>query len=294
MPTTFTTNTNLALQATGEDSGTWGSNLNSEVFTIIDGVFGNVQTVSLSNVDVTLTTTQTQVATIKLTGTLTANVNLIFPAIGRVFFVQNSTTGAFTVTLKITGGSATAVAPPNNLAGQFFILDGTNVFADFGGVPPGKIDMFAMSAVPYGWFLCDGSAKSRTTYAALFAAIGTTYGSGDGSTTFNIPNALGYFPRAWNGTGGGPDPSRSIGTTQTSQNLAHNHTASVNDPGHHHGYGATQSSGASTTSAVTSSGRLLGTAETDTATTGISVSIANSGGTEARPYNIAFAFAIKW
>lgn len=53
---------------------------------------------------------------------------------------------------------------------------------------PGMIKPFAGTTVPTGYLLCDGSAVSRTTYANLFSAIGTTYGSGDGSTTFNLPN----------------------------------------------------------------------------------------------------------
>ena len=59
------------------------------------------------------------------------------------------------------------------------------------GVPVGSLQLFAMSTVPTGWVRADGSAFSRTTYADLFASIGTTYGSGDGSTTFNVPNISG-------------------------------------------------------------------------------------------------------
>lgn len=55
----------------------------------------------------------------------------------------------------------------------------------------GTVADFAGSAAPTGWLLCDGSAVSRTTYADLFAEIGTTYGVGDGSTTFNLPDAQG-------------------------------------------------------------------------------------------------------
>ena len=55
-------------------------------------------------------------------------------------------------------------------------------------VPTGIVQAFAGSTLPDGWLLCDGSAVSRTDYAALFAVIGTTYGAGDGSTTFNLPN----------------------------------------------------------------------------------------------------------
>ena len=54
--------------------------------------------------------------------------------------------------------------------------------------PTGTIQAFSSSNTPVGWLLCDGSAISRTTYSNLFAVIGTTYGSGDGSTTFNLPN----------------------------------------------------------------------------------------------------------
>jgi microcystin-dependent protein len=53
---------------------------------------------------------------------------------------------------------------------------------------------------PTGWLLCDGSAISRTTYAALFALIGTTYGVGNGSTTFNIPDFRGRFPLGVSGS----------------------------------------------------------------------------------------------
>ena len=55
-----------------------------------------------------------------------------------------------------------------------------------GGAPVGSVMMFAGATAPDGWLFCDGSANSRTTNAALFTAIGTTYGTGDGSTTFNI------------------------------------------------------------------------------------------------------------
>lgn len=57
-----------------------------------------------------------------------------------------------------------------------------------GMMPTGSIIPFAGTNIPDGYLLCDGSAISRTTYADLFAAIGTVYGSGDGSTTFNLPN----------------------------------------------------------------------------------------------------------
>lgn len=59
--------------------------------------------------------------------------------------------------------------------------------------PSGTLLDYAGATAPQGWLLCQGQAISRSIYAALFAAIGTTYGSGDGSTTFNVPNTQGIF-----------------------------------------------------------------------------------------------------
>lgn len=68
------------------------------------------------------------------------------------------------------------------------IHDGSTVGGKVVSAPTGAVMAFAGSSAPEGWLVCDGSAVSRTTYADLFAVIGTTYGSGDGSTTFNLPN----------------------------------------------------------------------------------------------------------
>jgi microcystin-dependent protein len=61
-------------------------------------------------------------------------------------------------------------------------------------VPAGAVTMNAGSTTPTGWLECEGQAVSRSTYADLFAAVGTTYGVGDGSTTFNLPNLQGRVP----------------------------------------------------------------------------------------------------
>lgn len=62
-----------------------------------------------------------------------------------------------------------------------------------GGVPCGTVISYAGTNPPNGWLICNGQAVSRTTYANLFSAIGTTYGKGNGSTTFNVPNLIGRF-----------------------------------------------------------------------------------------------------
>ena len=65
--------------------------------------------------------------------------------------------------------------------------------------PVGSIIMYGAAAAPTNWLLCDGTAVNRTTYADLFSAIGITYGSGDGSLTFNVPNLQGVFPAGYDG-----------------------------------------------------------------------------------------------
>lgn len=79
--------------------------------------------------------------------------------------------------------------------------------------PTGSLKEFAQSTAPAGWLECDGSAVSRSTYAALFTAIGTTYGTGDGSTTFNLPDARGRVLRGWD-HGAGRDAGRAFGSSQ--------------------------------------------------------------------------------
>lgn len=75
--------------------------------------------------------------------------------------------------------------------------EGTLIYRQI--LPIGSIELWPTTTPPTGWFLCDGSAVSRTTYAALFAVIGTTFGAGDGSTTFNLPNLKGRFSIGLNG-----------------------------------------------------------------------------------------------
>lgn len=82
------------------------------------------------------------------------------------------------------------------------------------GVPTGAIAYFAHTTVPYGWLKANGAAVSRTVYANLFALIGTTYGAGDGRTTFNLPDLRGEFIRSWD-DGRGIDSGRVFGGAQS-------------------------------------------------------------------------------
>ena len=97
--------------------------------------------------------------------------------------------------------------------------------------PSGQIAFFAGSSAPAGWLKANGAAVSRTAYAALFAVIGTTYGAGDGSTTFNLPDLRGEFMRGWD-DGRGIDRGRAFGSAQG--DAIRNITGSI-DSGSHHG-----------------------------------------------------------
>ena len=74
------------------------------------------------------------------------------------------------------------------------VHDGSTVGGKIVSAPVGMISPFGGSTAPDGWLVCDGSAVSRTDYADLFAVVGTTYGAGDGSTTFNLPDCNGRVP----------------------------------------------------------------------------------------------------
>ena len=83
-----------------------------------------------------------------------------------------------------------------------------------GMIPSGAVMYFAGQTAPTGWLKANGAAVSRTAYAALFAAIGTTYGTGDGRTTFNLPDLRGEFVRGWD-DGRGIDSRRALGSAQS-------------------------------------------------------------------------------
>ena len=82
-----------------------------------------------------------------------------------------------------------------------------------GGNPAGTVIFYGANSAPTGYLKANGAAVSRSTYADLFTAIGTTFGVGNGSTTFNVPDMRGYFARGW-ADDGSIDSGRTFGTTQ--------------------------------------------------------------------------------
>lgn len=101
-------------------------------------------------------------------------------------------------------------------------------------VPAGSVIAYAAIAAPDGWLKANGAAVSRETYADLFAAIGTTFGVGDGTTTFNVPDLRGSFLRGWD-DGRGVDAGRAFGSIQESANKYHDH-GGVSQPAGEHGH----------------------------------------------------------
>ena len=158
----------------------------------------------------------------------------------------------------------------------------------------GSILFMATPIVPNGWLKADGLAVSRATYSRLFAAIGTTFGSGDGSTTFNIPDLRGEFIRGWD-DGRGLDSGRTLGSTQADQNLAHTHTGTTSTTGAH-----THAVDARSGTADGSYGTRMGTYDYGgyyTQSAGDhahTMTTASSGGTEVRVKNIALMGIIKY
>lgn len=135
-------------------------------------------------------------------------------------------------------------------------------------VPSGTVIWVASSTSPAGYLKANGALVSRTTYADLFATIGTVFGVGDGSTTFGLPDLRGEFLRGWD-DGRGVDAGRVFGSGQADDFKAHTHTTST---------------GGTTSNSLNSGGSVNLAASTTGST----------GGAETRPRNVALLACIKY
>lgn len=166
-----------------------------------------------------------------------------------------------TTTMTLSGGQL-SVNPT-------YIL---NTIPNETAVPPGTVIHFAGSVPPVGYLAADGAAVSRTTYSRLSAVIGETYGPGDGSTTFNLPDLRGYFVRG-SGTNSDGTAAGAFGQRQADSIQQHSHAI------------ASYTSVAGVPQASTVQNTWNGTTSTFTGTT---------GGVETRPKNIALLACIKY
>lgn len=163
--------------------------------------------------------------------------------------------------------------------------------------PAGVVATFARFSAPAGWLKANGAAVSRTAYADLFAAIGTTFGAGDGVNTFNLPDIRGEFIRGWD-DGRGVDPSRNLGSAQGSQNLAHNHSVTIDSSGNHqHRYarrGNTDQGNAGTGGYTYDEGSDVDRFTSYDGLHNHTGTIGSAGGNESRPRNVALLACIKF
>lgn len=187
--------------------------------------------------------------------------------------LQGSTSGYVEIDAPAVAGNNTLVFPSGNGSpGQVITTNGSGAMSWSFAVAPGVVMFFASGNLPSGWLKANGAAISRTTYADLFAVIGTVYGVGNGSTTFNLPDLRGEFIRGWD-DGRGIDTGRTFGSAQADDIKSHNHTTTTNNftGGNYSGGGNSSNMGP-----------YYGT------TTG------NTGGAETRPRNIAMMAIIKF
>lgn len=176
------------------------------------------------------------------------------------------------------------------------------------GVPPGTIIAYGGSTAPEGWLLCDGQTVERTTYASLFAALGTAFGSGNGLTTFHLPDLRGRFLRGRNASSGfdpdatsrtalnsGGNTGDQVGSLQTDAVQKHKHT----DSGHTHSLDSV-SRNANTIAYVTAAaGPGSYNTGTGTANLGDPTDSSTGAGTprlskETRPANVSINYIIKY
>lgn len=169
-------------------------------------------------------------------------------------------------------------------------------WAEIGASQAGAIVYFAMSTAPAGFLKANGALVSRTVYASLFAAIGTTHGAGDGVTTFRLPDLRGEFIRVWD-DGRGVDSGRAFASAQTDQNQSHSHTGTTSTDGAHtHSMqNWPANSGGGVDFATNNGSGTAGSVSTDSAGAhSHTFTTSASGGAEARPRNVALLACIAF
>lgn len=158
---------------------------------------------------------------------------------------------------KLEAGANIAISGAGT-ASNPFVISGSGGGSGGDTIPPGVYVPYGGSQAPAGWLLCNGQAVSRTTFAALFAAIGTRYGQGDGATTFQVPNMI---DRTFIGAGGSYSAGSSGGADSVqlvvanlpghTHSIGHNHAAFTTGSGGTHSHKLQTSNDETGTSAAT-------------------------------------------
>jgi len=263
------------LPTVGGDVNTWGPILNTN-FTLLDSNLAGVASIALAGAAGSVSGSNLQQAAWKFTGNLASQCVVTWtPAFWGMGVIINLTTGGQNLVCGVSGGASVTITPNETVpifadglnfyrmaiggggaattgTGAFVLANNPTINGATSLIPPGIIAPYAGSTAPAGgqWLLCNGAAVSRTTYAALFAVCGTSYGAGDGTSTFNVPDSrgrvfIGYDPTNATGrmtgvfTGGlNANTLGNVGGEQghvliTSELAVHNH--GMSDPGHTHG-----------------------------------------------------------
>ena len=261
--------------------------------------------VAVDNADYTILATDKVVAQI---GTMSALRTFSLPPANTmnagaeiiVIDESGSVNGTNKITVQRNGtdtiDGATSIDINTTYGALKLICDGTNswkVVINTSGVdtqitsavPVGTITAIASLIIPTGYLECNGATISRTTYANLFSIIGTGYGAGDGSTTFQVPDLRGEFIRGLD-NGRGIDSGRSIGTVQGDS--VNNFSATINGTVTSWNNGVSPPSG--------STGRIMGVNDQTVGTSNVTTTSYNfaTGGSETRPRNVAFPYIIKY
>lgn len=172
-----------------------------------------------------------------------------------------------------------------NAANNAWVTIGLLGVPNFGHTLPGTVVFHSKNAAPAGYLKCNGGAVSRTVYADLWNEIGSTFGSGDGSTTFNLPDIRGEFPRGWDDSRG-VDAGRAFGSAQSQSFQSHIHTLDTRIM-----IGQIASSGLGAGIAAGAAYNAVGMLfESGVSGTGS----ANGGVNETRPRNVALLACIKY
>lgn len=278
---------NKALNQPVYNSSNWDVPLNTN-FGYIDSAFGGTATISNSTT-YTLTTSQYQCMRLLLNGSLSSNISIRIPSgVGGMWLVTNNTTDLSLavpcyVTIATTAGGSVGVDAPRGSTVSVF-SDGTNIYYANSFVQPGAIEAYAGTVAPSGYLFCNGAAVSRSTYSALFARVGTTWGAGNGTTTFNLPDFQNMFLR---GSG-----TSAVGTYEADSFSSHTHS----DSGHTHNSTydlvVTNSSAFNIGTTAGGSGLQAVLKSAYLTTTGYA-NIQATGGTETRPINKRVLYIIK-
>lgn len=207
-------------------------------------------------------------------------------------FTMNLVTGKIAMSAGLEVLTKARGDSSNDAASTGFVQDAT-------GTRTAEIVFFPSSSAPAGFLKANGAAVSRSTYAALFAVIGTNYGAGDGSSTFNLPDLRGEFLRAWD-DGRGVDGGRVLNSNQASQNLNHTHSATAANAGAHQhtmSFKQDRAPEGAGNAVYGDEAYYSGEASQGTSTAGDhthTITVSFSGGTESRPRNIALLACIKY